>query len=308
MPCFNPFYGNIRDGVGSLSTIPMSCGHCPYCRYQNRRIWSFRIEAERIFWEKSCFITLTYDPAKYPRNTLSRSHLQGFYKRLRRRLGDLKIKHFSVGEYSIQPGNNPHYHAIIFGLAPESLPIIESAWKWGFVHAGTTTEKSVKYVAGYVLKKIGKTSDREKKYGVLPEFMQCSRGIGLKFIEDFPMFVKQVRFNGKTQYLGRYLINKLKYKFYPYDDLETRRNPMSQIMIEDMLLNLHDMKERHKFAYDEVYKDDNDIFVKVNGKESLLTFAYKNDNIQRFRDFLSNFKSLKRLQNEKIEIQSYSSG
>lgn len=312
MPCFKPFYGKIYDGVGAFSAVPMPCGHCPYCRYQNRRVWTFRLEAERIFWDTSCFITLTYDPSKYSRKTLSRSHLQSFYKRLRKRIGDKKIKHFSVGEYSVQPGNNPHYHAIIFGLSPDSLPIIESCWKWGFVHAGTTTEKSVKYVAGYVLKKIGKTSDREKKYGVLPEFMQCSKGIGLKFIEEFPMFVKQVRFNGRTQYLGRYLLNKLKYKFYPYDDLDTRRNPLSQVIIEDLLTNIHDLKEKHKFSYYDTYKDDifyeNSYGDMVCSAESLLTFSYKNDNIQNWRDFLANFKKLKRLQNEKIEVQPYSPG
>lgn len=313
MPCFKPFFVHVNDGTGVLRPYPCPCGHCPYCRYQNRRIWSFRLEVEKLYWDKSVFLTLTYDPEKWNRQTLFPPHLTNFWKRLRKELGNYKIKYFSCGEYSVRPGNNPHYHAILYGLGPEDLPLIEKCWKFGFIDIGTVTEKSIKYVAGYVMKKLGKDKDRYAEFDCIPEFVRASQGIGLRFIDDFPFFQSSVVWNGRTQYLGRYLMNKLKYKFFPYEDINTRRNPLSQIFLEEQFKRFADLQQKYLSDFLEQYELDyhfdyygNPVFSGWKEKPvSLLQYSYKSDTIQFRRDFLAKFKLLKRIQNEEIKIQSF---
>lgn len=313
MPCFKPYYRQVNDGTGVFRTFPCPCGHCPYCRYQNRRIWSFRLEVEKLYFDKSVFLTLTYDPSKWDRTTLWPPHLTAFWKRLRKRLGEHKIKYFSCGEYSQEIGNNPHYHAILYGLSKDDLSLIESCWNYGFVHVGEVNEKTIKYVAGYVMKKLGKDKDRYKDKDCFPEFIRCSQGIGLRFIEDFPTFASSVVWNGRTQYLGRYLMNKLKYKFYPYDDLETKRNPISQVLLEELFTKFHTDQMKHLPDFVEKYEldyhfDYYGIPVFRNWKcqpISLLQYSQECDTLQFRRDFLAKFKLSKRIQNEKIEIQPF---
>lgn len=315
MPCFRPFYRMVNDGTGSFRSYPCPCGHCPYCRYQNRRIWTFRLEVENLYWDNSIFLTLTYDPDKWNRDTLWPPHLTAFWKRLRKQLGDKKIAYFSCGEYSVMPGNNPHYHAILYGLSKEDMPLIEKAWNFGFVHCGDVNEKTIKYVSGYVMKKLGKDKDRFKELDAFPEFIRCSKGIGLRFLDDFPMFKSSVVWNGRTQFLGRYLMNKLKYKFFPYDDLQTRRNPISQVLLEEQFMHFAELQQ--KYVKDYVEKYELDYFLDYDNqykftpsapfglRPGLLQYSQECDTIQFRRDFLAKFKLSKRIQNEKIEVQPF---
>lgn len=302
-------------------TYPCPCGNCPYCRYASRRVWTMRLKLENMYWDRSSFVTLTYDPAKYDRTTLWPPHLQAFFKRLRYHLREQgrSIKYFACGEYSIEVGNNPHYHAIIYGLDENDKALLDSCWNYGFVHIGSVTEKSIMYVAGYVLKKLGKDKDRFKnKPDIFPEFIRVSQGIGLQFISDMPVFSPQIRLDGRIQYLGRYLINKLALRFdYDY---KSDALAISKIKYENL-------KEKYWFDFCKDfglnYTTDKELYfsetsiepiwrggIKIipNNPNRLLTYAYECANIQIKRDFLARFKTFKRLQNEKIEIQSFASG
>lgn len=308
MPCFKPYYKTIyplgaTDHIGVSQSIPCPCGHCPYCRYRMSRTWVLRLKLEMKKWQRTCFLTLTYNDSHLLDRSLHPEHLTNFWKRLRyyacvKYGSDYKIKYFSCGEYGDRFGR-PHYHAIIYGLDETDNDIILKAWTYGFIYNGKLTENSIKYVAGYALKKLGKDKDRFRRSKKWPEFIRASQGIGSWIVNELPHFTPVIYVDGRPEFLGRYLTQKLAERFYPYSDLETRRNPMKQIALEDYIMKLDDLMWQMKDDYDKL-----DEFYKV--KKSLLRFSYENSIIQFKRDFLAKYNQNSRLNdNEKIKVQSF---
>lgn len=133
--------------------------------------------------EKACFITLTYDDENLPlrgndpRGILVKSDLQKFFKRMRK---DLEFTYYACGEYGDR-GSRPHFHSIIFGqwLTKEQLA---KYWRLGLVDVGTATEKSIRYVAGYVSKKLGlyEYSENERP----APFQISSQGLGFDWAKE----------------------------------------------------------------------------------------------------------------------------
>lgn len=215
----------------ALAGTPFPCGQCLACRINKRRVWTARLMLESFFHSSASFVTLTYrdDELPYsvdaPVSSLCKRDLQLFFKRLRKKYNSLR--YFAVGEYG-EKTLRPHYHCIIFGVSPFDFDPcwmqyngksghdrdspISQIWSHGIVHVGECTRESIQYVAGYVLKKLARGSDR----GQL-EFSLMSRrpGIGAQAIQylvdamhdDKPP--KQVRINGKLYPVGRYLGQKL---------------------------------------------------------------------------------------------------
>lgn len=117
----------------------------------------------------------------------------------------------------------------MFGIAPDELdpcylqfagkgpgsPLLR-LWSHGLVHVGDVSKESIQYVAGYVTKKFTKKGD-----GYNPEFSLMSRkpGIGAQAVEHVAAVIekysledragRQLRIDGKTWPLGRYLLGKL---------------------------------------------------------------------------------------------------
>lgn len=150
--------------------------------------------------EHSFFSTFTYE--EVPRGgTLVKSHISSTFHRLRKlAAGRSKtVRFFAVGEYGDQLAR-PHYHAAVFGLAPEESELITRAWhglrdtehgaRAGFCYHGSLTPDSASYIAGYVTKKLNKKNDPAvlarlgEKH---PEFSVMSRrpGIGMLRLEAF---------------------------------------------------------------------------------------------------------------------------
>lgn len=145
---------------------------------------------ESLTWEKTGFITLTYDDESVPMTdkcavfdgkvqlpyTLRKDDLQRFFKRLRKRL-DSPIRYYACGEYGSRTFR-PHYHFIGFGLDSDDRETIEDAWPFGIVDIGDLTMASCNYVAGYVQKKLyGKLADDYYGYREKP-FSCMSKGLG----------------------------------------------------------------------------------------------------------------------------------
>lgn len=180
MQCVSPYF--------SMKSGSVPCGVCMACRINRTEEWATRIEHE-MHGKDSCFITLTYgvDP-----ETLNKKHLQDFLKRLRYHLGDKKIKYYGCGEYGDLNGR-PHYHLIIIGWKPEDLYVslskhntsvlLAGIWNYGFVSVGACSAQSIRYVTGYVRKKLyGK---RRSEYGEkVPPFAVMSLGIGKDYCLD----------------------------------------------------------------------------------------------------------------------------
>ena len=132
--------------------------------------------------------------------SLCLSDLQGFFKRLRARLGTTKIRFFACGEYGEKMGR-PHYHAVVFGWFPADAvyfkgtgelslftsSMLSSTWGHGYATVGRVSFDSASYVANYATKKVrGDKADAHYE-GKRPEFLVMSRrpGIGKTWFQEY---------------------------------------------------------------------------------------------------------------------------
>jgi len=149
---------------------------------------------EARYHENNCFITLTYRDEDLPLcRSLCKQILQRFIKRLRKYLGEQKIKYYACGEYG-SLFEREHYHLIVFGWQPplEDLylayikkgkkyygsRIISTLWTHGYNTVGTVTPDSCQYVAGYVKKGPNITNLKRMLKGRLQPFALQSTGLG----------------------------------------------------------------------------------------------------------------------------------
>lgn len=151
--------------------IDIPCGNCIDCRLLKAKQWAVRCVHEAKQYEENYFLTLTYKNKPYG-NMIDHTHVQGFMKRLRRRLPP-GVKSFGSAEYGTKNGR-PHYHLLLFN-APlretlkEWKPIrgnmyylssaVDAAWRdtkgnsIGFHSLSDLTFESAGYTARYVTKK-----------------------------------------------------------------------------------------------------------------------------------------------------------
>lgn len=181
--CHSPFTVRDENDMG----IAVPCGKCVPCLKRRVSGWSFRLMTERNHSLSAHFITLTYDTAHVPLTkngfmSLDKTHLQKFFKRLRKASPrSVAIKYYAVGEYGGR-SNRPHYHIILFNAKVE---LIQQAWSTdgkhiGSVHYGNdegVTEKSVGYTLKYVTKP--KRIPQHANDDRLPEFSLMSKDLGL---------------------------------------------------------------------------------------------------------------------------------
>ena len=194
---------------GEIFEVP--CGMCAACKISRVREWTVRIMHEMRYFKGSVFATLTYNDENLPINqSLEKTEFQKFMKRLRKELGDHKIKYFACGEYG-EDSERPHYHAIILGLAynENTQKLIESIWKKGFIKVGTVTKDSIRYTLDYMHKKYNGELGKElyEKTGREPPFQLVSQGMGKRHaLESANQYAENLymTFNGKKMSLPRY--------------------------------------------------------------------------------------------------------
>lgn len=261
MPCFHPYqvWQHVNGGkvlfkdpqLPYFKPIKIPCGQCIGCRLDKSRKWAIRCLHEASMYDDNIFLTLTYNDANLPEfGDLDLSHIQNFFKKLRKKISPHKIRVFYCGEY----GDNtfrPHYHAIIFGYCPDDLKplrmshsglqlftsdIIQSCWDYGFHQIGSVSFESIAYVARYTFKKM--TGDKAvTAYGVFdPDtgeliyqkhspFVHMSNrpGLGYSWLKRYKSEViaydGKVHMNGHFMGLPKYYLEqmqKLDPDFYKY--------------------------------------------------------------------------------------------
>lgn len=217
MECFRKAGGGVSFSRAHSTGIAMQirCGQCIGCRLYRSREWAIRMmhEAQMHQDAGSMFLTLTYNDEELPADgSLERDAVPRFFKRLRKRLGSLRVRYFQCGEYGSE-NFRPHYHVALFGFRDPGLrrwstsgagydlyrsPVVESAWRFGHVAVGELDFASAQYVAGYVTKKLNvskMTSEQDFRrwearyerlnartgelYMVEPEFASMSNRPGL---------------------------------------------------------------------------------------------------------------------------------
>lgn len=153
------------------------CGKCPKCLARRISGWSFRLMQEDKQSSSSYFITLTYDTTTVPISpsgymSLSKEHLQLFFKRLRKKNSN-QLKYYVCGEYGGRT-MRPHYHLLLFNADKNT---VQDAWGHGAIDIGTVSAASVGYTLKYMCKPskvpVHRNDDR------LPEFALMSKNLGL---------------------------------------------------------------------------------------------------------------------------------
>lgn len=183
--CISPISIPRVGGRGSADRLTVPCGRCYECLSRKRDSWSVRLEEELRHSSSAYFVTLTYDDSFLPRNhlgipTFDKPGFQLFMKRLRKET-DNKLRYYAVSEYGSKTWR-PHYHMILFNLAPNqehATTMILKAWKVGHVKVGSVTPASIAYVTKYVITK------EDIPDGFDPPFALMSRrpGIGAQYVD-----------------------------------------------------------------------------------------------------------------------------
>lgn len=160
--------------------------------------------------EANTFATLTLDQdAEAAHPNLEKPLLTSFFKRLRSAIHPRKIKYYATGEYGERNGRS-HYHAILFGIAPDEKQLLQDTWTHGIVHTGTVTYNSCRYVADYIQKQLnGELAEQDER---TQPFALMSQGIGRTWALSNAEQLKQqlhCRAHGVVHKLPRYYINLL---------------------------------------------------------------------------------------------------
>lgn len=226
-------YPNLNENTKAYKygITRFECGGCPECLGKKSRLWALRCGMEAKS-NVGMMVTLTYDTYVYDsqgniigenlnlQNPLDKKDIQKFFKRLRAKFPDNKIKYLCAAERGKRT-NRPHYHALIFGLLFDDLVYYKKSNRGNIIYRSKTLEKiwhggrekkggictvdcinpSVQ-VARYCTKYCAKDS------GMSDTFMLFSRGIG-----DDELYKN---FNGKNYYIdGReYPIPRIFWKKY----------------------------------------------------------------------------------------------
>lgn len=167
-----------RHAVRGSEPVPVPCGGCEGCDARRAADWCWRIQKEfEACGRVGMFVTLTLENEHLPDDfNISRSHYQGFLKRLRRHIdyvggvgyaeGVDRLRIAGCGEYGGRKGR-PHYHLLIMGWsAPDLVPdapskggfpqwssqLLIDLWKMGRVWVGEITQESIAYTVGYFRK------------------------------------------------------------------------------------------------------------------------------------------------------------
>lgn len=196
---------------------------------------------EAGIYADNAFVTLTYDPKRFPDESYSLrpGDLQNFMKALRKKIYPLKVRFYGVGEYG-EKSEHAHFHLALFGypsckrtrphrgLACKCDPctVLRQAWTKGFILNGDLEIASARYIARYVVKKMTRRDD-VRLHNREPEFARMSLrpGVGHGILDQVAAVIARYKLftpegdvpvtlrHGATEYpLGRYLRKQLRKK------------------------------------------------------------------------------------------------
>jgi len=237
MTCYHPLKAfTIEGGITfekpsghSGNHLKIPCRRCVGCRLDHRSEWATRMMAEASFHDSNLFLTLTYDPENIPPNgDLAPRDVTLFWKKLRKRFSDQKIRYVLAGEYG-EKTSRPHYHAIAFGLNLSDKKadgkndrgeiyykseILNDIWGHGNCVIGDVTFQSCGYVAGYMLK------DIKSDYADNGDYLHFNKTTG----ELTPRRKPFARYSNRPG-IGSKWIKKYYKDVFPWDVVRTREGP-----------------------------------------------------------------------------------
>ena len=175
------------------------CGKCPACIDKQRKHWYIRLKEEAEHSYNAQFITLTYDEASIPRNSLGyytfcKRDIQLFMKSLRKYLDrcqihdfhKLKLRYFIIGEYGSKFGR-PHYHGLLFNI-PKDVDlyrVLHQIWGRGRVSASPCTPENIGYCTNYMYGKCDALPDEfVDETNKIPLLSSRKPGIGACYVNN----------------------------------------------------------------------------------------------------------------------------
>lgn len=297
----------------AVNSVSLPCGQCLGCRIDRTRDWANRMVLEASYYERNCFITLTYDDEHIPKSsyrledgneytsyTLRKRDLQLFMKRLRRVTDvydsdgkvtdESKIRFYACGEYGSKT-MRPHYHIIVFNWFPVKTElhhrdmrgfyyytseILSRLWPFGIHLVTSLSWETCAYTARYVTKKLGnKDRDLYDIFNLEREFSLMSRkpGLARRYYEDHKHEIYEL----DKPYIISLSEKKEPLKFKPpryFDDLFDIENPS----------RIREVKENSKRVMDNIQslklsKTDKNLFGMLEDEE--LNFEARVDKLKR---------------------------
>lgn len=227
-----------------VQTIP--CGQCIDCRLENSRQWAIRCMQESSYYKDNYFLTMTYtnddlpvayftdsrDGSVFSMHTLVKSHVQKFFKDLRRywkyHYNFDGIRFFGSGEYSPLK-ERPHYHFVCFnipipdlvyyGLSKSGLPlwfspVIDKIWGRGMVFIGKVNYESCAYTAKYCVKKV--TGKKKKERDEILKRLTDESG---KILKDFASRVDEFTLMSRRPGIANKYYKNNNLKIYKNDEM-----------------------------------------------------------------------------------------
>jgi len=179
MPCYFPkpawpdlatgrwvFTRSSKADLGAEVQAP--CGQCEGCRRDRAAQQAVRCMHEAHFYDRSCFLTLTFDDENFPRSQSEwERSVVLFIKRLRKQCADVRVMTFGCLELG-ESTQRPHAHLLVFGWDfSRDEPMarghsgdkvfrsyeLDKLWPHGHASVGNLSRKSAGYVARYTMKK-----------------------------------------------------------------------------------------------------------------------------------------------------------
>lgn len=249
MPCYSPNIVGVgepkpngkmnlvwRGNLAGMETVGLPCAKCVGCKLEYSRNLALRAMCEADMHADNCFITLTYDDEKLPKEfdgQVSVKTHQNFMKRLRK-VRPQPLRFLMAAEYGGVNGR-PHYHYILFGVDfPDKMlitsrmgnrvyrsPELERLWPYGFSSIGDVSYKSASYVARYCLKKVDNGRYERFKDPESGQRMRCDKSTGEVMVDEFNLMSRGGR-TGKG--IGASWFEKYSSDLFPSDEFVVNGN------------------------------------------------------------------------------------
>lgn len=158
----DPSKSVLLDKYGTdLNVIKVPCGKCPACQQSRRLAWFYRLKVESNNCVSSYVVTLTYNDLDLPElitddvssiqyHPIKYADVQGFHKRLRKRIGPFRF--FAVCEYGSEH-LRPHYHiCYFFDRAQDYMQFSDAVFVCWFPHTRITIDVTNDKACNYILK------------------------------------------------------------------------------------------------------------------------------------------------------------
>lgn len=234
-----------------------ACGRCKACRINRKRNWTSRLLLEYAASSFSFYVTLTFRLVEVTDEgvpTLNPLHLREFFRDLRKRLGDIKVRYFACGEYGGKT-SRPHYHLLLFfsDYSIESYCraylAIPLTWRAGYVNFGNVCTETIGYVVGYLNK--GRYFKKYFSDGRYSEFPRFSQGLGkaaLPYFLDTAIdeFPREFILFGRAWPVPRYFREKAKALGYEVNKTKSEKKFLELLSVQPHPRSIEDIKAREK--------------------------------------------------------------